>query len=47
MLMRQEGLVRNAMIIFFLKNGRPGFMRAFENNADSNRRARELAKERE
>ncbi|MGB7791061.1 MAG: hypothetical protein WBL39_07590 [Terrimicrobiaceae bacterium] len=46
-LMRQEGLVRNAMIIFFLKNGRPGFMRAFENNADSNRRASELAKEKE
>ena len=46
-LMRQEGLVRNAMIIFFLKNGRPAFMRAFENNADSNRRTRELAKERE
>jgi hypothetical protein len=46
-LMRQEGLVRNAMIIFFLKNGRPAFMRAFENNADSIRRAKELAKERE
>jgi hypothetical protein len=46
-LMRQEGLVRNAMIIFFLKNGRPAFMRAFENTADSNRRAKESAKERE
>lgn len=46
-LMRQEGLVRNAMIIFFLRNGRPAFMRAFENNADSDRRAKELAKERE
>jgi hypothetical protein len=45
--MRQEGLVRNAMIIFFLKDGRPAFMRAFENNADSNRRVTELAKERE
>jgi hypothetical protein len=46
-LMRQEGLVRNAMIIFFLKGGRPAFMRAFENNADSDRRAQALAKERE
>ena len=42
LLMRQEGLIRNAMIIFFLKNGRPAFMRAFENNADSNRKREEL-----
>jgi hypothetical protein len=47
LLMRQEGLIRNAMIIFFLKSGRPAFMRAFENNADSNRRREELEKETE
>jgi hypothetical protein len=47
LLMRQEGLIRNAMIIFFLKGGKPAFMRAFENNADSNRRRQELAKEKE
>ena len=47
LLMRQDGLIRNAMIIFFLKSGRPAFMRAFENNADSNRRRNELEKERE
>ena len=34
LLMRQEGLIRNAMIIFFLDSGRPAFMRAFENTAD-------------
>jgi hypothetical protein len=45
LLMRQEGLIRNAMIIFFLRNGRPVFMRAFENNADSNRKREELEKE--
>jgi hypothetical protein len=47
LLMRQEGLIRNAMIIFFLKNGRLAFVRAFENNADSNRKREELQKERE
>ena len=47
LLMRQEGLIRNAMIVFFLKSGRPAFMRAFENNADSNRKREELEKERE
>ena len=46
LLMRQEGLIRNAMIVFFLKSGRPAFMRAFENNADSNRKREELEKER-
>jgi hypothetical protein len=46
LLMRQEGLIRNAMIVFFLKSGRPAFMRAFENNADSNRKRKELEKER-
>ena len=44
--MRQEGLIRNAMIVFFLKFGRPAFVRAFENNADSNRKREELDKER-
>ena len=44
LLMRQEGLIRNAMIVFFLKSGRPAFMRAFENNADSNRKREELEK---
>ena len=44
LLMRQEGLIRNAMIIFFLDSGRPAFMRAFENTADSNRRREELEK---
>ncbi len=47
LLMRQEGLIRNAMIVFFLKSGRPAFMRAFENNADSNRKREELDKERQ
>jgi hypothetical protein len=37
LLMRQEGLVRNAMLIFFLKNGRPAFVRAFEKNKDASR----------
>lgn len=32
-LMRQEGQIRNAMVIFFLRGGRPDFMRAFENTA--------------
>jgi hypothetical protein len=45
LLMRQEGLIRNAMIVFFLKNGHPAFMRAFENNADSIRKREELQKE--
>ena len=44
LLMRQEGLTRNAMIIFFLKSGRPAFMRAFENTADSNRKREESEK---
>ena len=47
LLMRQEGLIRNAMIIFFLDSGRPAFMRAFENTADSNRRREELEKKRQ
>lgn len=46
-LMRQEGVIRNAMVVFFLKEGRPAFMRAFENNAESKRRAKELETERE
>lgn len=29
--MRQEDVVRNAMVIFYLQNGEPAFMRAFEN----------------
>ncbi len=47
LLMRQEGLIRNAMIVFFLRNGRPAFVRAFENNADSDRKREVLEKERE
>lgn len=47
LLMRQEGLVRNALLVFFLKDGKPAFMRAFENNADSNRMRAELEKARE
>jgi hypothetical protein len=31
--MRQEGQIRNAMVIFFLRSGRPDFTRAFENTA--------------
>lgn len=31
-LMRQEDLIRNAMVIFYLTNGAPTFMRAFESN---------------
>ena len=34
LLMRQEGLIRNAIIVFFFKEGMPTFMRAFENNAE-------------
>ncbi len=37
LLMRQEGMVRNVMLIFFLKNGRPAFVRAFEKNTDATR----------
>ncbi|HEY5707480.1 MAG TPA: hypothetical protein VIS96_18120 [Terrimicrobiaceae bacterium] len=47
LLMRQEGLIRNAIVIFYLKSGRPAFMRAFENNAESNRKREELERERE
>jgi len=47
LLMRQEGLIRNAMIIFFLKSGKPAFVRAFENNGDSNRRREQLEKAQE
>lgn len=43
-LMRQEGLVRNAMIVFYLKDGQPAFLRAFENNAESNRARTEMEK---
>jgi hypothetical protein len=46
LLMRQEGLIRNAMIVFFLKDGKPSFMRAFENNADSQALRAELEKAR-
>jgi hypothetical protein len=46
LLMRQEGLIRNAMVIFYLKDGKPAFMRAFENNEDSNRMRAELEKAR-
>jgi hypothetical protein len=35
LLMRQEGLIRNAMIVFFLKGGRLAFMRVFENTTVS------------
>ncbi|HEY5778262.1 MAG TPA: hypothetical protein VIT00_05960 [Terrimicrobiaceae bacterium] len=47
LLMRQEGLIRNAMIVFYLKEGKPAFMRAFENNADSHKRRLELEKVRQ
>jgi hypothetical protein len=46
LLMRQEGLIRNAMIVFFLKDGKPSFMRAFENNTDSKALRAELEKAR-
>jgi hypothetical protein len=45
-LMRQEGLIRNALIVFYLREGKPAFMRAFENNADSNRTRAEMEKAR-
>jgi hypothetical protein len=45
-LMRQEGLIRNALIVFYLKEGKPAFMRAFENNVDSNRTRAEMEKAR-
>jgi len=35
LLMRQEGLIRNAIIVFFLKDEKPSFIRAFENNAEA------------
>jgi hypothetical protein len=47
LLMRQEGLIRNALIVFFLKEGKPTFIRAFENNAESNARRAKLEKARE
>ena len=47
LLMRQEGLIRNAIIVFFLKDGKPSFMRAFENNAESRAMRAELEKARE
>jgi hypothetical protein len=47
LLMRQEGLIRNAIIVFFLKEGEPTFMRAFENNAESKAMRAELEKARE
>jgi hypothetical protein len=44
--MRQEGLVRNAMIIFFLQeDGTPAFLRAFENTTQSRLRASEAETE--
>jgi hypothetical protein len=46
LLMRQEGLIRNAIIVFFLKDGKPSFMRAFENNAESQGLRAELEKAR-
>ena len=46
LLMRQEGLIRNAIIVFFLKD-EPSFMRAFENNAESRAMRAELEKARE
>jgi hypothetical protein len=46
LLMRQEGLIRNAMIVFYLKDGNPAFTRAFENNADSNRARADMEKAR-
>jgi hypothetical protein len=47
LLMRQEGLIRNALIAFFLQDGKPTFIRAFENNAESKTRRAELEKARE
>ncbi|HEY5813071.1 MAG TPA: hypothetical protein VIT23_10525 [Terrimicrobiaceae bacterium] len=47
LLMRQEGLLRNAIIVFFLKSGKPDFVRVFENNGESARRRAELEKNRE
>jgi hypothetical protein len=47
LLMRQEGLIRNAIIVFFLKDGKPSFMRAFESNAESKAIRAELEKARE
>jgi hypothetical protein len=45
LLMRQEGLTRNTMVIFFMKNGKPTFMRAFENTAESSRKRSELERQ--
>ena len=47
LLIRQEGLIRNAIIVFFLRDGKPSFMRAFENNAESKVLRAELEKARE
>lgn len=47
LLMRQEGLIRNAIVVFFLKSGKPAFMRAFENNAESDHMRVQLEKTRE
>jgi hypothetical protein len=32
-LIRQEGLIRNCLVVFYEKNGKPTFMRAFENHS--------------
>jgi hypothetical protein len=47
LLMRQERLIRNAMVVFFLKDGKLAFVRAFENNAESKAMRAELKKARE
>ena len=44
LLMRQEGLIRNAIIVFFLKDEKPSFIRAFENNAEAEAMRAELEK---
>jgi len=47
LLMRQEGLIRNAIIVFFLKDDKPSFIRAFENNDEVEAMRAELEKARE
>jgi hypothetical protein len=47
LLLRQEGVLRNAIIVFFFKDGKPSFLRAFENNAESKAIRAELEKARE
>jgi len=44
---RQEGLIRNGTIIYFLRDDKPTFMRAYENTANSMAKSRQMEEEAE